>query len=117
MRNIMNKESNLNEIEGLLITVNLKGAIKVPTKQIDVCEISHRVGAQLLTKKIIFSQRGEAECSLKTRVSGEVAKSWASAQCPEFSNKFIWNKMKKKERLVAHIARFDQGYGVSFEIV
>jgi hypothetical protein len=111
MENIM----EVNKIEGIILTVNLRGALNGPVKHTDVVEVSTRVGANLLSRKITFTERGHSECVRKTVISESVIAAWMSGNCPEWAKPFDWKQMSKSKRLSSWISRFDEGYGVSFE--
>ena len=89
-------------LEGIILTVNLKGALK----------------HQFDTKKEFGGYRREAElfdCCIKTVIKANVIKHWQSNECPFWEKQFVWKHMNKKERVKSYINRFDEGYGVSFE--
>lgn len=107
----------------LIITVFLKGKLKGPvlhtTKQSVTVDIS-KVGAkypEYITRKILYTDRGEFEAYRKLLISEEVVKFWISNECPYWEKPYKWKSLKTNQRLQSYIDRFDEGFGVSFIIL
>jgi len=82
--------------EGIILTVNVKGALKTPN--------FHQVGNSI-----------DHDCCIKTVISADVIDFWQSSHCPYWEKAFVWKHMNKKDRFKSYLKRFDEGYGVSFE--
>lgn len=101
----------------IIITVNLlgqiSGMVKHTNKQRHTCQTSKGP----ISKVIKHSDRKEVECTRRTNISSEVVYFWTSDACPEWEDVRRWKKMNERQRLISHVVRFDEGYGVTFDIV
>jgi len=50
-------------------------------------------------------------------ISEDIANEWCGSKSPFFIKDYEWKKMSKNQRIAAHVARFDEGNGVTFEII
>lgn len=96
----------------IVITVNLLGRIKG--------SVSH-TGTQAIrrsdrkTVEIFHTDRGDQECYKRIPVASEVVDFWVSGSAPSFLPARDWRRMTRKQKLDAHVSRFDEGYGVAYE--
>lgn len=102
-------------MNGLIITTNLLGRATSVVKKEEV--IHQRHGAILLDKKISYNGRNISKCVRKTYISEDILKEWIGSKSPGFVKEFIWKNMSKSQRIKAWVERFDDGYGVEFEIL
>lgn len=105
---------------GILITVNLLGKIgprvKHTTKQIYSADISPIGGKpEYMTRKIEHTDRGNLSATREMNISPDVVRYWQSSECPSWSGPKTWKKLTSEQRIQAYVARFDEGYGVSYE--
>ena len=107
----------------IIVTVNLPGAPIGPQKhvlkQIHSVDVSP-IGAkkpEKVTKRIKHNDRVPSNCTRKTRLSDEVVAGFQSDECPYWIKSHDWKKMNAKQRLESYLARFDEGYGYSYEYV
>jgi hypothetical protein len=63
-----------------------------------------------------FKSREESLCTRKVNITEEVVKDWL-LKPPYGIKEFDWKKMNQKSKIAAHVAKFDEGSGVSFEIL
>ena len=98
----------------LIIVVNLLG-------QLEGC-VSHK-DTQLyqnpLTKKnvsILHTDRKQNRCYKRINISKTVLNSWTK-DCPFWEKPKHWEKLSKQQRINSHVAKFDEGYGVTYEII
>ena len=110
-------------IMDIILTVNLLGAISGPvahttrqTVTVDITPLGQRQPVKM-TKKILHTDRYPTYCVRKIHLSAEQVKYFQSGDTPYWSADFIWKKMSKLQRLEAHLARFDEGYGIDYEMV
>lgn len=108
---------------GIIITVNLPGRInrsvrhtQKQTVKIDISEVGARKPIWV-SRKIKHTDRGDQKCYKKVRISGELIHEWTSNTVPFWSNKREWSKLSKKQRIISYVARYDEGFGVTFEEV
>lgn len=108
---------------GIIITINLPGRIAGSVRHTETQAVKldiSNLGAKKptwVTRKIVHTDRGDQKCYKKLRVSGELVHEWTSNTVPFWENKKDWSKMSKQQRLVSYIVRFDEGFGVTFEVV
>lgn len=101
----------------IIIVTKLEGAVsgnvKHTTKQRHTCQID--IGT--ISKMIDHTDRIPCECTRRTSISSEVVSFWTSDTCPEWENPRKWKSMSDHQRLVSHVIRFDEGFGVTFELI
>ena len=107
-------------LNGILVTVNLKGVIggnkkhkDYQTITVDATPVASRKSVAITTT-IKHTDRKEAECCLKTHISSEVIASWIG-KCPSWEREFIWKSMSKTQRLRSYLNRMDGGFGVTYQ--
>jgi hypothetical protein len=98
---------------GIILTVNLKGALGGVVNKEEVVNV--RKGEIVLSKTISFKGKEEQPCVRKTNISGDVVNSWISSKAPFFIKDFLWKNMSKQQRLKAWVERFDEGFGVNYQ--
>lgn len=92
---------------------NLTGCVKHTNKQRHTCNTDKGV----ISRIIKHSDRVPTECTRKTNISSDVVSLWTSDVCPEWENTKRWKAMSDKQRLISHVLRFNEGFGVTFEII
>ena len=105
----------------IIVTVYLQGCIggnvSHTTKQIGTAEVSTKEGHSLVIRnEILHTDRGEMECIRKMNISSDAVMSWLS-DCPEWEKPKHWKLLSKNQKIKSFVKRFDEGYGVDFEIV
>ena len=107
----------------LLLTIKLKGKISGPKKHTDRQVVTVNVtpiGArfpEVMTKKILHTDRVETECSKKMRLSEELVHEFETSECPHWEKPTTWKNMSRSQRLLSHLKRYDEGYGISFDFI
>jgi hypothetical protein len=108
---------------GLLLTINLKGRIGGPLKHtdkqlvtVDVAPLGKR-HPEWITRKIKHTDRVVTSCSRKLHISEEVVNSWIHSDCPHWERVGAWKNMNEEQRMLSFIKNFDEGHGVTFELV
>lgn len=105
----------------LILTINLLGNLSKRAAHTDKQTFSVNVtplGVKKqvwLTRKIKHTDRKPVECSKKLNVSNAAVSYWKSDNCPDWVDFKVWRKLNSEERIAAHVQRFDEGYGVSYE--
>lgn len=103
---------------GIIVKVNLlgviEGATKSTTTQVHSVQIDNE---RSLTKEILHTDRIPTNCSRQFSVSEEVVNSWVYSGCPSWEEISNWKKYSETRKLISHINRFDEGYGVSFKFI
>lgn len=107
----------------LLLTITLKGVISGPKKHTDkqvvtvnVTPIGNKV-PEFMSKKIRHTDRYETECSRKLKLSEELVHEFENSECPYWEKPATWKSMTKSQRLLSHLKRYDEGYGISFDFL
>lgn len=105
---------------GILISVNLPGAlgprVKHTTKQTCSMVISQTgKKKEIITRKILHTDRPVTECTRKFQISPEILNSWCNGDCPSWVKLGDWKKMNRTQKIDSYVKTFDQGYGVSYE--
>jgi len=107
---------------GLLITIYLKGKLSGPvshtTKQIVKVDVSKKDDKHPKwdTRKILHTDRTETLCYKKLVISEDIVNVWCS-ECPFWERQPSWKSMKSKQKIESYVNRFDEGYGVSYELL
>lgn len=104
-------------MNGIIIQINQEGQLEGAVKSTDKKQVSVRKGELILSKTIIHTDRQPTKCTRKINISEDVAKEWAGGKAPFFIKDYLWKNMSQKQRIAAHVARFDEGFGTSFEIL
>ena len=106
---------------GLVITIKLLGRINGSVRHTETQTIRTSTTVkgkkQFENVKILHTDRGNQECVQKINISPEVVDFWTSNSNPFWVNTRDWKRMNKNQRIESYVARFDEGYGVSFELV
>ncbi|MGV8961860.1 MAG: hypothetical protein ACOH2V_00500 [Candidatus Saccharimonadaceae bacterium] len=108
------------EISAITISVTLPGKlgrrVKHTTKQVFSAHLSSVDGKpELLTRKILHTDREMLPCCRKTHISADVVSFWQKGECPIWSKPQVWRKLNAQQRLISYVGTFDEGFGVSFE--
>lgn len=107
----------------IIINVNLPGAIGGSRKA------EHKIKNTILltnpktketypsTRKIKHSNRDIRDCRRTTTIPGSIVTSWIQGDCPSWERFDRWKKMSKRQKLKSYVDSFDEGFGVSYEII
>lgn len=110
-----------NNMYAILVTTNLQGSIAGPvshrTTQSHSVDVGKGNSKLIISKDIRHTDRGELECCRKTHISDEVVSSWMKGGCPDWSDVKRWKNYSLTKRVALYVARFDEGYGVSYEVI
>ena len=108
-------------LNGILVTVNLKGVIggnekhkDYQTITVDATPVGLKQKPVIINTTIKHTDRKQTECCIKTHIHGEVIASWIG-KCPSWEREFIWKSMSKTQRLRSHLNRMDEGFGVTYQ--
>lgn len=105
-------------MSGLILTVNLLGAIDGPKKHVDHQKLTVQLGpGDSVSRNVLHNNRRPQECTRVTTISSEVVFSWENGDCPIWESPGSWRKMTKAQRLYSYLGAFDEGYGFSFEFL
>lgn len=106
----------------IIITVNLKGQISGPLSHKDH-QIVHGTYSQErngvmkeihYSAKILHTDRPVSKCTRQLKVSVDAVNDWVK-DCPEWEDPKRWKTFTKNQRILSHVKRFDEGFGVTFE--
>lgn len=107
----------------LLLTVNLKGGISGPVKHtdkqvvtVDVAPIASKT-PEFLTKKIVHNDRKEMICYKKTNIEDGVLQYWTGPDCPRWERVPRWKTMTHQQKIESYLRQFDEGFGISYELI
>ena len=101
----------------IIITTVLEGQLSGRVKHTNKQRHSCNTDKGVISRIIKHSDRFPTECTRKTNISSDVVSFWTSDVCPEWENTKRWKSMTERQRLVSHVIRFDEGSGVTFEII
>lgn len=101
----------------VIITTVLQGQISGKVKHVTKQRHSCQTDRGTISRVIKHTDRTPVECTRRTNISSEVVQHWTSETCPEWENTKRWKSMNERQRLISHVIRFDEGLGVTFEIV
>lgn len=106
---------------GIVVTINLPGVmggrVKHTTKQTGTVDVSP-VGSknpEWITRKIKHTDRPPTPCARIVPISGETVTGWVKGDAPYWIKPQAWKSYSKKQKIEAHLSRFDEGFGVSYE--
>jgi len=108
---------------GVLLTINLRGAISGPVRHVDKQTMTVDVSpvgskhVELMTKKIVHNDRPTLKCCKKLNLQQHVLDLWAVSECPRWAKPSFWKTLTSQQKIEAHLHSFDEGYGVSYEFV
>jgi len=109
----------MKSVDSIIIRVYLPGQISGPVshtnRQKHTVSLSSDQGG-LMTKVILHSDRHDTECLRTVPISGTVVATWLP-ECPYWEKPGDWKKMSKTQRVISHVLRFDEGFGVDFEFL
>lgn len=104
----------------LVITVNLKGQLNCPIRTTKKDSQKNTVALKSgknITKTILHKDRTECKAVQNVNVSESAVNYWISDNCPNWEKPLRWKKMNSKQRISSYVSRFDEGFGVNFELV
>lgn len=105
-------------MQGILINVNLQGNLEGCVMHFSTQRNTVQLQkGKYVSNNILHTDRKETKCVRTIRISEEVANIWQSKEVPTWSNPRSWGKLSPKQRIQSHISSFDEGCGVSFEIL
>lgn len=106
---------------GIVVSVNLPGAmsgsVAHTTKQIGRVDVSP-IGSknpEWITRKIKHTDRTPVPCVRVVNIEEKIVAEWQKSDCPIWANAKFWRTMSKKQKLEAHLSRFDEGFGITYE--
>lgn len=107
---------------GILLTINLKGVLTGKVKHTTTQEVKVNISPSttktiLISSTILHTDRTASICTKKTKISEEAVNAWTSNECPYWERPVQWRSMNTKQRLESHLNRFDEGYGISYELI
>jgi hypothetical protein len=105
----------------IVVTVNLpgvlSGSVKHTTKQVGKVDVSP-IGSknpEWITRKIKHTDRVPVPCARIVPIAAEIVTAWVKSEVPYWIKPQVWKKFNKKQKIEAHLSRFDEGYGVSYK--
>ena len=104
----------------LVITVNLKGQIEGRVKHTKKDKQKNTVllsKGKTMTRTIVHRDRVETEAVQNTNIPDSIVDQWTGKDSPFWEKPLNWKKMNFNQKIASYVARFDEGYGVSYEIV
>lgn len=109
-----------NIMDSIIITVNLPGIIEGNVKHVGFQKhtalLSEDEGGSI-TKMIKHTDRKELPSARIMPVSAAVVTGWTQGDCPFWEEARNWRKMSPVQKVISHVARFDEGNGVGFEFL
>lgn len=109
-------------MNSVLLSVKLPGRLTGPKKhfeyQIVTVDVT-AVGAkakEFMTRKIKHNDRVDSDCSKKMKFSEESVRDMENSECPHWETPSKWKSMSKYQKLVSHLKRYDEGYGITIDI-
>ena len=120
---------------GIILTVNLQGVYSSPVSYKSSKKIVSKVKSSPFEKGVWkkgkvhyetpknhfvapnnFEERTTQDCCRKTHITGEVINDWVKT-CPQWEKAGNWKHLSKKAKIESYIHKFDEGFGVSYEIL
>lgn len=107
---------------GIIITVNLPGRLegRVSHTETQTVRVQKQKPGQRpywTNKTILHSDRKETTCYKRTRINEETVNDWVTGSAPFWIRPRDWTRLTRNQKIEAYVVRFDEGYGVSHEIV
>ena len=110
-------------MKSVLLSVNLLGVIKGQEKHttaqvvtVDVTPLGNKI-PEFMTKKIKHNDRNSTECCRKMKINEEMVNNMENGECPHWEKPSQWKTMSKHQKLVSHLKRYDEGFGIKFDII
>lgn len=102
----------------IIIITNLPGQIGGPVKHSKKQnnKIYYSSGSSEV-RKIVHTDRNFTSCHRVLNISEEVVEGWIKGDCPNWVKPSKWKTMSAKQKLLAHVDSFDEGFGVSYQEV
>ena len=107
-------------MKDITVTVNLRGTLSPPckhtSKQTGMVDISPIGQKSIWIKRTIkHNDRVSLTATRIFPISGSIVKMWISDEAPHWIKPHVWKKLNRDQRIMAYVARFDEGYGVSYQ--
>lgn len=108
---------------GITIKINLIGVIGPPVKHIHKQTVSVNVAPvgqskpEMLTRKIKHTDRRPTVATKVTNISPQILNRWVFGDCPYWEDQKSWKKMSNEQRIESYVMRFDEGFGVTYELI
>ena len=98
----------------LIIIVNLLGQLEGCVQHKDVQPYQNPLTKKMVS--IVHTDRQPTKCYKRINISKDILNSWIK-DCPYWEKPKHWEKLSKQQRISSHVAKFDEGYGVTYEII
>lgn len=107
---------------GINIIINLLGKVGKRERHTTHQVVSYKYtddDGKILTKSknILHTDRKNQGCYKRTSISGEIINQWINGANPSFISSKKWKQLSPKQKVEAYVATYDEGYGVSYEIL
>ena len=105
---------------GLTITVDLLGRIGGSVRHTETQTIKTDISPEgskraiLVDVEIKHVDKPMQICYRKINISPEVLDSWIGNKAPYFVKAQDWQRYDRTRKIIAHVATFDEGYGVDY---
>jgi len=123
-------------MNGVIITVNFQGTLSSQVSNVSSKKMRSKIltspfekgintstGRQYITPAGhykapgIYKERLQKMCTRKTNISEEICNDWINSKCPFFVKEYNWKKMSDEQRIEAYAQRFNEGFGITVEIL
>lgn len=105
-------------MSSIIVTVNLAGQIGGLVAHKNRQKHTILLDGGSMSRVIKHTDRPVSEACRIFTVSGENIETWVQPdQCPEWEKPKDWQNKSRTQRLISHVLRFDEGFGVSFEFL
>lgn len=106
-------------MKGLMLTINLEGAIGGCVEHVDkhVSLIRDEATGTSRTYHYLFTPRPIMPAVRVMNISEEVLDAWMSNEPPEGETAFNWRRKTKKQRILWYLSSLDEGFGYSYQIM
>lgn len=108
---------------GLLLTINLRGAVggcvkhvDTQTVRIDVAPIGAK-NPEYITKKIKHNDRLSSICYKKINIEDDILRFWEKSTCPSWEKPSNWKLLNPRQKVESYLNTFDEGLGISYEFI
>jgi len=107
-------------MDSIIVTVTLPGSTGGPVRHENrqkwTIALSEEFGSSM-SKVIKHTDRKESECGRVFSVPSDSVNSWVKGDCPPWETPKDWKAKSPIQKLISHVLRFDDGYGVTFEFL
>ena len=106
-------------MDSIIIKINLQGEISGRIAHTSRQKNTVSVGkdGEQVSRVIKHSDRQPSVSTRSCSIPGETVESWVKGDCPYWEEGRNWKKMSKVQKVISHVSRFDEGYGVSFDFL